>query len=231
MQFCIILLKSKVNRQLAGFPGSPSIANHEGRGSVVQPRFTWKRRRGDKRITEVTALLSSPLSFFLSLPFSLLHFATPPLSFIKRVRAGVCVSSYGQRQKKRAKKRRGPQLWYGFAFPPSSTLEAGDHGVESTIRSQRERYKPRLVHPRVARSSSLSPSVYPIQPPRDTLPTPNVVRPSIRPLCPPGVSDFCLRYRVTHRASSLRIRWCSHPLPTPPRRCRVAHAFPSDVHV
>lgn len=83
--------------------------------------------------------------------------------------------------KKRAKKRRGSPLWYELAFPPSSTLEAGDHGVESTIRSQRKRYKPPLAHPRSARPLCRRLSTRFILPsPRDTLPTLQR-RPSVRP--------------------------------------------------
>jgi len=95
---------------------------------------------GSDRASVLYAFLS------LSLSFALYH----STSFVHQANACACLRVLlWSATKKRAKKRREPRLWYGFAFPPS-TLEAGDHGVESTIRSQRERYKPRLAHPRVA---------------------------------------------------------------------------------
>lgn len=79
-------------------------------------------------------------------------------------------------------------------FHPRTTLVTrevrGHGGREHTIHSQHERYKP--IPP-----SSPSPASGPVCP---TLPLP---LPHPLPL---PVSDFCLRYRVTHRAQSLRIR-------------------------
>lgn len=102
---------------------------------------------GSDRASVLSALIL-PTFFSLSLSLPLVLYA---VSLVHQANACACLRVLlWSATKKRAKKRRGPRLWYGFAFPPSSTLEAGDHGVESTIRSQRERYKPRLAHPRVA---------------------------------------------------------------------------------
>lgn len=69
----------------------------------------------------------------------------------------------------------------------------GHGGREHTIHSQHERYKPIPSLP----VSGLS---------NPTCPSPS----------PSPVSDFCLRYRVTHRAQSLRIRHQPLSLPLPP---------------
>jgi len=120
---------------------------------------------GSDRASVLSALIL-PISLFLS--FALYHSA----SLVHQASACACLRVLlWSATKKRGKKRRGPSLRYGFAFPPSSTLEAGDHGVESTIRSQRERYKPRLAPASRARplcrrlSTRFNPLVTPSQSP------------------------------------------------------------------
>lgn len=101
MQSCITLLKSKVNRQLAGFPGSPSIANHKGRCSTPIYVNTPAGRQtyyGSDRASILCALILPPpslsFSFFCTLPFRLSHsssecvrvFACPPMVSDKKKR-------------------------------------------------------------------------------------------------------------------------------------------------